>query len=87
MAKLRELRERSLLTQAELAALLRVATQRIGEWERAVATPRPANQRRLAEALGVAPPELLAALRETRATLTASGEDAPPGSEPSHLDW
>ncbi len=59
---LRQLREEVLLTQGELAARLEVPYQRVGEWERGESTPRPSNQRKLAEALGVTPTELRAAL-------------------------
>lgn len=64
---LRQLRQVALLTQAELAARLGIAYQRVGAWERAESVPRPANQRRLAEALAVSPSDLLAAVQESRA--------------------
>lgn len=63
---LRQLREAALLTQEELAAKLGVPYQRVGEWERGEKAPRPSNQRKLCEALGVSPAELLAALAATR---------------------
>lgn len=63
---LRQLREGALLTQVELAALLDVPYQRVGEWERGQYAPRPAMRRKLCEALHLAPTELLAALDATQ---------------------
>jgi transcriptional regulator with XRE-family HTH domain len=59
---LRRLREEKLLTQGQLAELLGVPYQRIGEWERNERTPRLSTQGKLAEVLGVTPVELRAAL-------------------------
>ena len=59
---LKRLRQGALLTQQELADRVGVPYQRIGEWERGVTTPRPGNQRKLCEARGVTPRELLEAL-------------------------
>ncbi len=59
---LKQLRQAALLTQQELADRIGVPYQRVGEWERGTSTPRPGNQRKLCEALGVTPAELLTAL-------------------------
>ena len=67
MAKtLRDLREEALLTQIELAEKVGVAYQRIGEWERGQFAPRTPTRRKLCEAFGISPAELVAALRATQ---------------------
>ncbi len=56
------LRQQAVLTQRELAAALGVHPRLISKWENGEARPRPANIRKLAEALGITPREVLAAL-------------------------
>ena len=68
---LRELRRRAMLTQQELADRLGVDQRRIHEWESGTAMPRPVNQRRLCEALGVTSAELLDALEGTEGKAAA----------------
>ena len=65
MATLRELRQRRMLTQKELAALLEVSYQSVQTWESGQSRPRPGAQRRLYQALQVEPDERLAALDGT----------------------
>ena len=65
MANLRELRRRRLLTQKELAERVGVRHQSVQYWEAGQRYPRPAQQRRLSEALEVTPEDLLAALDES----------------------
>lgn len=54
-----ELRRAAGWLQTDLAARLGNTDQRIGEWERGVRQPQPRHLMRLAQALGVAPMELL----------------------------
>lgn len=54
-----ELRRSAGWLQADLAARLGNTEQRVGEWERGVQQPQPRHLTRLAEALGVAPLNLL----------------------------
>ena len=61
---LRRLRERKLLTQAELAAPLGARQASVSAWETSEARPSMASMRKLCEVLGVAPDDLLAALSE-----------------------
>ena len=68
---LKELRRQAMLTQQELAERVGVHYRRIQEWESGAASPRPVNQRRLAEALGVTPRELLTALEEVEGKAAA----------------
>jgi transcriptional regulator with XRE-family HTH domain len=56
--RLREFRERSVLTQAELAELAGVSEVQINRIENGHADPRPSTIRKLAAALGVEPVEL-----------------------------
>lgn len=66
-AALRAARERAGLTQHELARLVDVAGgERVSRWERGSSVPKPDILLRLAEVLGLRPPELLAT-RETGA--------------------
>jgi len=62
---LRELRQRRMLTQKELAALVETSYQTVQAWESGQSRPRPGAQRRLCEALGVQPEELFTALDAT----------------------
>ena len=57
--RLKEWRERRLLTQRELAERIGVTTGTINRIERGVHQPRLATVRRLAEALGVDPDDLV----------------------------
>lgn len=75
--RLREWRERRLLTQRELAERIEVTVGTINRIERGVHRPRLGTIRKLAEALGVDPDELVvweAADRE-------GGADAKPTDE------
>ena len=63
---LRELRRLKLLTQKELAKAVGVEYQAVQRWEAGVRYPRPAQQRKLCEVLGVTPAEMLAALDQSR---------------------
>ncbi len=64
-ADLRTLRRNAVLTQAELAAKLGVGQRIVSMWENGEAMPRPGNIRKLAEALGITPREVLAALQRS----------------------
>jgi transcriptional regulator with XRE-family HTH domain len=57
--RLRELRERALLTQADLAAKSGVSEVTINRVERGRHEPRISTARKLAEALGAKPAELM----------------------------
>jgi transcriptional regulator with XRE-family HTH domain len=65
MPTLRDLRERALLSPAELASICTVDRQTIYNWEHGRRRPTPEYQRKLVAALRCTPEELLAALRET----------------------
>ena len=69
---LRQLRRLKLLTQKEVALAIGVEYQAVQRWEAGTRYPRPAQQRKLAEVLGVTPEELLAALDQS----TAEGKAA-----------
>jgi len=56
--RLRELRDRAALSQADLAQRSRVSRGTIADLEAGKRPARPSTRRRLAEALGVAPHEL-----------------------------
>ena len=58
------LRRQAGLTQRELAETLGVHPRLVSKWENGEATPRPANIRKLAAALGVEPREVLGALEQ-----------------------
>ena len=57
--KLKEVRKRKFLTQQELADRLGVTKATISRMESGVNEPRPSTVRKLAEALGVEPEELV----------------------------
>lgn len=59
---LRRLRERKLLTQADLAKALGARQASISAWETGSERPSIASMRKLCEVLGVTPDELLTAL-------------------------
>src|SRR5690349_12757928 len=64
MNNLRQLRERRLMTQGELAEAVGVSRyQTVARWESGTDRPRPAHLRKLCEVLGVTPDELRAALQ------------------------
>jgi transcriptional regulator with XRE-family HTH domain len=56
--RLRELRDRAALSQADLAQRSRLSRATIADLEAGKRPARPSTRRRLAEALGVAPHEL-----------------------------
>ena len=60
--KLRELRERQVLTQAELAALAGVRPATVADIESGKRRARPSTIRRLAKALRVKPQDLIGGL-------------------------
>ena len=62
---LRDLRRLKLLTQKELAEAVGVQWVTAQRWEAGTRYPRPAQQRKLCEVLGVTPEELLAALDQS----------------------
>lgn len=61
---LRRLRERRLLTQADLAKALGARQASISAWETGGERPSIASMRKLCEVLGVTPDEVLSALEE-----------------------
>jgi transcriptional regulator with XRE-family HTH domain len=58
-AKVRRLREEQALTQVELANQAEITAIHLGRIERGVSYPHPRTRRRIAEALGVDPKDLL----------------------------
>ncbi len=62
---LQALRRAAVLTQGELAEKMGVGPRIITKWENGEAMPRPTNIRKLAEALGVSPREVVAALQRS----------------------
>ena len=66
MTTLKDLRERALLSQGELAKACGVNRQTIYNWERGLWRPKTEYQRKLVEIFKCTPDELLAALRETK---------------------
>ena len=58
-SRLREVRERLFITQAELADQSGVAESNISRIETGVQQPRPSTVKRLAMALGIEPSELV----------------------------
>ncbi len=57
--RVRRLREERALNQSELAAMAEITTVHLGRIERGVSYPRPRTRRRIAEALGVDPKDLI----------------------------
>ena len=57
--KLRELRQKKLLTQAELAEMAGVRSATIADLERGKHRPRPSTIRKIAAALGIRPEALV----------------------------
>ena len=72
MPTLRQLREKVMLTQEELAQACGVRRYTIWEWEHARARPSIANQRKLVKAFEVNSIDLLQAIEETK---KESGDD------------
>jgi DNA-binding XRE family transcriptional regulator len=66
MPTLKELRERAILSQGELANAIGVHRRTIIAWELGEFKPRPKQQRLLIEIFRCTPEEFLAALRETK---------------------
>ncbi len=66
MPTLRDLRERALLSQTELAKAVGVNRQTVSSWEQGRKSPKAASRRKLVEALRCTLDELLAALAETK---------------------
>jgi DNA-binding transcriptional regulator YiaG len=66
MPTLKDLRERDMLSQSELAEMIGVHQQTVHIWESGRFKPLPRYQRKLVEALHSTPDELLAALKETQ---------------------
>ena len=58
-AKVRRLREEQALTQAELADMAGITAIHLGRIERGMSFPHPRTRRRIGEALGVNPKDLL----------------------------
>jgi DNA-binding XRE family transcriptional regulator len=67
MPTLRDLRERILLSQGELAHAVGVHHETVYSWESGRKTPRHEYRRKLAEVFRCTPEELLAAIQETKA--------------------
>lgn len=59
LTRLRAVRERAALTQRELALKAGITPVQISRLERGEDAPRPPTVRKLAEALGVAPADLM----------------------------
>jgi len=57
--RIRRLREEKALTQAELAEAAGITAIHLGRLERGLSYPHPRTRRRIAEALGVGPKELI----------------------------
>jgi len=57
--KIRRLRDRRAITQEELAEKAKITVAALSRIERNNAEPRPSTRKRLAEALGVDPAELV----------------------------
>lgn len=74
LPRLRELRERAVLTQEELAARTGYSVDGLSKLERGKRSARPSTVRRLAEALNVTPEELAAPVAEARAAAFAPNE-------------
>lgn len=70
MPSLKDLRDRALLSQGELARAVGVNRQTIHSWESGRWQPKPEYRRKLVEVLKCTPDELLAALKETREART-----------------
>jgi transcriptional regulator with XRE-family HTH domain len=58
-ARLRALRQARLLSQTELAALIGSDASEVSRWETGTRRPHPRTMRRICDALGVEPSDLL----------------------------
>ena len=65
MPTLRDLREEAFMTQADLAKACGVSQTTVSDWENGHAIPSMKNRRRLMEALGKTPQEIMSAIRAT----------------------
>lgn len=79
MPTLKDLRERAMMSQSEVAAACGVHPHTISFWETGYSRPTPVHQRSLVKILNCQPEELLAALKETRAL--RKERDKPPEDE------
>lgn len=79
MPTLKDLRERAMLSQGELAKALHVHRMTVVAWEHGDFKPRPNMQRQLVALLQCIPDELLAAIKETQAL--RKERDKPPEDE------
>lgn len=66
MPTLKDLRERALLSQLELARAMGVTHDAVYSWESGRKSPKPEHRRMLVAIFKCTPDELLAALRETQ---------------------
>jgi len=66
MATLRDLRERALLSQSELARACGVDRQTVWLWEALRVRPSSEHQRKLVKVLKCSPEELLAAIKPSK---------------------
>jgi len=66
MPTLKDWRERSVLSQGELAKAIGVHPQSVHNWEAGIFVPRPEQRRKLLGIFHCTPDELLAALQETQ---------------------
>lgn len=62
---LKELRESRAYSQSEVATYCEVHPQTVSVWERGLATPRPAQIRKLAELFRLGIPEIQEVIRNT----------------------
>ena len=67
MPTLKDLRERALLSQGELAKAAGVYHETVYSWESGRKLPKPENRRRLVEIFQCTPDELLAAIKTAKA--------------------
>ena len=77
---LRRLRERRLLTQAELAAALGARQASVSAWETGESRPSMASMRKLCQVLGVETDELLGALNDIRPSVYLSLDEYQQGA-------
>ena len=67
MPTLKDLRERAMLSQGELAKAMDVSHQTVYLWESGQRQPKAEHRRRLVDVLKCTPDELFAAVKETQA--------------------
>ena len=80
MPTFKELRERAMLSQNELARLCAVTSATVYYWESGRTLPRLAQQRKLVEALKCTPDELRAALQATQERRKQRADDERPAA-------